>query len=146
MRSVGRKGVVAVVVLMVLGLIVASGLLLERLRADRDAAQSAANEAQRLVAESSRRLAFAVRVNNSYRRSDGSQREVIQALRSQIRWDKSHLLDCWTAIVEVLARHGGRGRLMDIFGPDEVTNLTRSARTGHSLAFYIQRCASDAVP
>jgi PASTA domain len=67
---------------------------------------------------------------------------VVQGLHRQIDWDKSHLLDCWTALVRIL----DRPRLDAIFGTPNNGYLIRSAETGRGVAYYVRRCASDAVP
>lgn len=72
---------------------------------------------------------------------------VIRALRGQIDWDKSHLLDCWTALVRVLPRTGGPNSLQSILRaiPGELRTSIRSARAGGTLAHYARNCESDAV-
>lgn len=145
MRSLLPKGVLAATVLILLVVLVSSAVVLGRVRDERDAARTAAIEAQGRLAESDCRLGFFMRVNRSYQRSHRSQQELIRALRSQVGWDKDHLLDCRTAIVELL-RTSTADSLVNIFGAEEAVNLTRSARTGRPLGYYIRRCASDAVP
>jgi PASTA domain len=72
---------------------------------------------------------------------------VVRALRGQIDWDKSHLLDCWTALVRLLPRTGGPNNLHSILRtiPGELRTSIRSARTGRTLAHYVRNCESDAV-
>ena len=58
-------------------------------------------------------------------------------LRAQIEWDKSHLLDCWTAIVGILPVKSM---------PKAVRSSVWAARSGESLDHYVTNCATDAVP
>jgi hypothetical protein len=76
-----------------------------------------------------------------YQRLADHRRDVVDGLRDQVDWDKSHLLDCWTALVRVVPSPAMRR----IFG-GPMGYLADAARDGGVLAHYVRRCASDAVP
>jgi hypothetical protein len=131
------------VVLILVGTLVASLVTADRLRDERDAARTSLVGVRRQLSSRAADLRFANHLTESYQQSDEQQRVIIRGLRSQIEWDKSHLLDCWTALVRVLPR----ARLERIFPTAEGTwDPVAAARRGGSLRRYIGRCASDAVP
>ena len=66
--------------------------------------------------------------------------DLVHGLRGQVEWDKDHLLDCWTVIVNTVQR----SRLLQIFG--NLDGLVRAAKEGEPLDHYVRRCAADAVP
>jgi hypothetical protein len=125
-RSAERWIVLGVVVLLVCALGLAA-LEMSRLRDQRDTARWA------LVA-SNAALSISDRSLESTRKAAERRLEIVRGLRDQVEWDKSHLLDCWTAIVRTLpGRH-----LRVIFG-SPLGYLADAARDGGVLAHYVRR-------
>jgi hypothetical protein len=112
-----------------------------RLATERDAARAAAVELRQRLDRISVTLDISDTLLARYRRLTSRGNETIDALHTQVDWDKSHLLDCWTVIVRTV----DPSRLRDIFG-SWPAYLVRAARDGATVAHFTRRCASDAVP
>jgi hypothetical protein len=132
-RSLLRIAVpVAVVVL----LLVTVGETLH-MRSERNRAQAMASRLRASVGQLESRLETSDQVIESLHKEIDSGNQIVDGLRGQIEWDKSHLLDCWTAIA--------RGVPIESI-PVSLRSLIGAARSGATLSHFITRCASDAVP
>jgi hypothetical protein len=138
MRSRAVRALALVVALALVALALAE---LIRLRAERDDARAALASVSSSVLTSKERLDLMTESRARYQRLADHRRDVVDGLRDQVDWDKSHLLDCWTAIVRVVPSPTMRR----IFG-GPLGYLADAARDGGVLAHYVRRCAADAVP
>jgi len=129
----GRAAAICIVVLLVCAL-VAAAIQVDRLRDERDAARFAVVAANESLSTSNDALLLT-------RKSSSRRLEIVRGLRGQVEWDKSHLLDCWTALVRVVPGT----KMKAIFGRP-LGYLAEAARDGGVLAHYVRRCAADAVP
>ena len=138
MRSRAVRALALVVALALVALAVAE---LIHVRAERDDARAALASMSTSVLTSKERLDLMTESRARYERLADHRRDVVDGLRDQVDWDKSHLLDCWTALVRVVPSPT-MGR---IFGAP-LGYLADAARDGGVLAHYVRRCAADAVP
>jgi hypothetical protein len=137
-----RSGAVrALALLLALALVALAVAEVIHLRGQRDDARTALARASSSVSTSNERLGLMTESRARYQRLADHRREVVDGLRDQVDWDKSHLLDCWTALVRVVPSPAMRR----IFG-GPMGYLADAARDGGVLAQYVRRCASDAVP
>ena len=138
MRSGAVRALALVVALALVALTVVEVI---HLRAERDAARAALARTSTSVLTSNERLGLMTESRARYQRLADHRRDVVDGLRDQVDWDKSHLLDCWTALVRVVPSPTMRR----IFG-GPLGYLADAARDGGVLAHYVRRCAADAVP
>jgi hypothetical protein len=120
----GIVGIVAIAVSAVSAVATVSAVRMEH---ERDAATAALATARHQVVTEAAASRVATR----------KEAATVHALHSQVEWDKSHLLDCWTAITRVMPRSGVPPRERYAIG---------AARSGRTLGYYIASCGSDAVP
>ena len=141
MRS--RSGTTAAVVVAVLALVASTVVAAEagRVRDERDEARLALASASQSAMVAAEVLGQTTQSRSMYKRLSAHRGEVVRGLREQVEWDKSHLLDCWTALVRVIPPR----TMHTIFGTP-LGYLGDAARDGGVLAHYVRRCASDAVP
>jgi hypothetical protein len=134
-----RWAVVATAVLMIaLGSVAGTAV---RVAHERDDARASAVAFRQRLEQNASALRISNTLVSRYRRLTARGEETIRALRTQVDWDKSHLLDCWTVIVRAI----DRTHLRDIFGAAP-GYLIHAARVGGTLEHFTRRCASDAVP
>jgi hypothetical protein len=138
MRSGVGRAIALVVTLALVGLAVVEVI---HLRAERDDARAALAMASSSVLTSNERLDLMTESRARYERLADHRRDVVDGLRDQADWDKSHLLDCWTALVRVVPSP----TMKRIFGRP-MGYLADAARDGGVLTHYVRRCAADAVP
>jgi len=131
--------VIAVAVLIV-GLGASAGTAV-RLVHERDVARASAADLRTRLAGKIYELDISDSLLTRYRMLSSRGHETIDALHTQVAWDKSHLLDCWTVIVRSI----DRPRLREIFG-GSIGYLAHAARHGATVAHFTRRCAADAVP
>ena len=127
---------IAVPVAVVVILLVTVGAMLH-MRSERDRAQAMASRLRASVAHLESLLDTSDQVIKSLHKEIDSGNQIVDGLRGQIEWDKSHLLDCWTAIA--------RGAPIESI-PVSLRSLVGAARSGATLSHFITSCASDAVP
>lgn len=135
-----RIALAVTVVVLTAGVAIAADEVV-RLREERDDARVALAGADHSVLTTNERLHVMSESRARNRRLADQRRDVVDGLRDQVDWDKSHLLDCWTALVRVVPPT----TMHKIFGRP-LGYLADAARDGGVLAHYVRRCAADAVP
>jgi len=121
--AVTRRVLGTTIVLAAFGVLVMAMVLALDARSERDAARARVTGLQATI--------------TLLRRQIDSATKSIGELHGQVEWDKSHLLDCWTAIVRALPE--------DTIPADARTSMW-AVRSGYPLDHYVSSCASDAVP
>ena len=132
-----RRALPAVVLVALSGLLVAAVVDALQVRSDRNQAQATADRLQMALVQLRARLQTSDQIIGSLQREIDSGNQLVDGLRGQIEWDKSHLLDCWTAITLVFPAESI---------PTSVRTSVGAARSGRSIGHYIENCAIDAVP
>jgi len=119
------------------GVLIVAAIATIHTRSDRDRERARAKSLEASLRQLRTQLETTNQIVGSLQREVDSGNKLIDGLRGQIDWDKSHLLDCWTAIA--------RGVPMDSI-PVSLPSLVGAARSGGTLGHFITSCASDAVP
>ena len=132
-RRILRTAIFAAVFLVLIGAAFAT----LRMRSERNDAKARATRLQAGVALLRSQLKGTHITVDVLNQQIDSRDQTIEGLQGQVGWDKSHLLDCWTAIVRIVPRDSL---------PPTVRTSVWAARSGESLSHYIYNCATDAVP
>ena len=132
-----RRTLLAAVLLMLSGLLIAAVVVAAHMRSEREREEARVTHLQASIVQLNRRLRISDQIIGSLQREIDAGNKMVDGLRSQIDWDKSHLLDCWTAIA--------RGVPIESI-PVSLRSLVGAARSGATLSNFITSCASDAVP
>jgi len=127
---VTRRIIATAVGLVLAAVLLAALLVTLRFRSERNAARNQ-------VAQLEGHLESSHQTQDALQSKVESTSELTDDLHAQIEWDKSHLLDCWTAIVGILPVKSM---------PKAVRGSIGAARSGESLDHYVMNCATDAVP
>ena len=108
-----------------------------KIRDDRDSARLELAAAQRSLIVTTEQLDVATEVRDAYERSAAHLRRTIHAMQHQMNTDRSHLIDCWTALVKIVPPE----RMAVIFGRPP-GYLGQPTRHGGVFANFVRSCAA----
>jgi len=108
-----------------------------KIRDDRDSARLELAAAQRSLIVTTEQLDVATEVRDAYERSAAHLRWTIDAMQQQMNSDRSHLIDCWTALVRTVPSE----TMASIFGRPP-GYLGQPTRHGGVLANFVRSCAA----
>ena len=133
---IGRHFRTAILVVLS-GVLTVAAIATIHMRSERDKEHARAMTLEASLSHLRTQLESTNQILGSLQKEIDSGTKLVDGLRGQIDWDKSHLLDCWTAIA--------RGVPMESI-PVSLRPLVGAARSGATLGHFITSCASDAVP
>lgn len=107
------------------------------IRDDRDSARSELAATRRSLLVTTERLDVTTDLRDVYERTSAQRGRTIRQMQHQMNSDRSHLIDCWTALVRIVPPE----RMASIFGQPP-GYLGQPTRHGGVFANFVRRCAA----
>jgi hypothetical protein len=106
-------------------------------RHDRDSARLELAAARQSLLVTTERLNVTSDLKDVYKRSSANRGRTLRQMQHQMNSDRSHMIDCWTALVRIVPRE----KMVSIFGQPP-GYLGQPQRHRGIFANFVRRCAA----